>query len=200
MKAAFLIAVAFVLAAFAAPSWAVAIIGLSDPNSNSAELGYSVVSPFKLRVSLANTSLFDARITGFGFDIDQGLAAGLWSVSGTLDDEDWRFSFDAIPGPQDLEAFAITGADLWGGNTHDGIATAATGIFDFAGLFAANASLSNIVVRFQRTGPSGEGSDRGYACASDCDFAVQVAEPSTLALIGLGLAIVGLGAAWRRRR
>jgi hypothetical protein len=186
-------------AAFSAPSWAVPVAGSEDPTNNKAQFGYSVESPFDLRVTLKNTSNYDARITGFGFDLDGGSAFGLWSVSGTLDNDAWHFSYDAIPGSDDRDVFAITGANLWGGNTNDGIKVGSTGVFDFWGTFQSNLTLSNIVVRFQNTGRYGGGSDKGYLCTSSCgSTTTQVPEPASLALFGVGIA--ALGFVKRRRR
>ena len=192
MKTSHTVSFALLLAAFSAPSWAIPVLGSEDPANNSAQFGYSVESPIDLRVTLKNTSSYDARITGFGFDLDGGSAFGLWSVSGTLDNDAWSFSYDAIPGSDDRDAFAITGANLWGGNTNDGIKVGSTGIFDFWGSFQSNLSVSNIVVRFQNTGRNGGDSDKAYACSPSCSpTTTQVPEPTSLALLGAGVAALG---------
>jgi hypothetical protein len=184
-----LLAVVATAGGMAAPAWAIPIYGSSDPANNSAELDFARINLLTLRVSLTNTSNYDARITGFGFDIVDGLALGLWSVSGTNDDGDWRFSFS---GPGSLEAYAITGPNLWGGDPNSGIAVNLTGVFDFLGVFATDVSLRNVLVRWQRTGPDGEGSDKGYACTSSSPCTpTRIPEPSSLLLLGLGLLLGG---------
>jgi hypothetical protein len=87
MKKSHSLSLVCLLAAFSAPSWAVPIVGSDDSVNNSAQLGYSVQNGLDLRLTLKNTSSYDARVTGFGFDLDGGSAYGLWSVSGTLDND-----------------------------------------------------------------------------------------------------------------
>jgi hypothetical protein len=183
------------LAAFAGSASAIPIVGSSDPFNNTADFNYDQLDATTLRVSLTNTSNYDARITGFAFDLYHGFAVGLGSVTGTLDNDDWHFSFT---GPETLEAYAITGPNLWGGDPRSGIAVNLTGVFDFLGLFGEDVALQNVLVRFQQTGADGEGSDKGYACTSSCT-PTRVPEPSAMTLLGLGLIMGGVAVAWRRR-
>jgi hypothetical protein len=185
------------LTGFAYPAVAIPILGSDDPANNRAELEFNRVNLLTLRVSLSNTSNYDARITGFGFDLFHGFTWDLLSVSGTLDDGDWRFSFT---GPASLEAYAITGPNLWGGDPNSGIAVNLTGIFDFLGVFGDDVALRNVLVRWQRTGSDGEGSDKGYGCTSNSPCTpTRVPEPSGIALLGLGLMLGAGVAGWRRR-
>jgi hypothetical protein len=192
-----------VISSLAMPALAIPIYGESDPTNNSADFNYDRLNALTLQVTLENTSNYSARITGFGFDIYNGAAVWLASVSGTANNDNWDFDFDAIPGPGDRDAFAITGSNLWGGSPNSGIAVNMTGAFDFLGLFADDVAVGNVVVRWQRTGYTREGSDRGYGCVPVCETPpppTQVPEPSSLTLLGLGLLVSGGVASWRRRR
>jgi len=192
-----LFAVAFLTVS--SPCWAVLIVGETDPLNNTAIFDHLVVNANLLQVDLENTSNFDARITAFGFDISDGTASGLASVSGTLDNSGWTFALNTNTGGEgDRDAFAITGANFVGGDPLDGIAVSSTGVFSFSGTFGGMLSISDILVRFQRTGADGEGSDRGHPCVVDCDPPTTVAEPSTLGLLGLSLTFLGFVS--RRRR
>ena len=194
------VSAAALLAVLCAPASAIPITGIEDPLNNNGEFNFSVENLVKLRVEVGNTSNYNARITGFGFDITDGIAVALWSVTGTLDDGDWRFAYGGFPRNAEFEAFAITGPNLNGGDPRSGIAVGSTGVFDFAGLFSSSLSVSNLLARFQQTGADGEGSDRGILCTNGC-APTQIDEPngSLLTATGIGLLML-VGVARVRRR
>lgn len=174
---------------------AVPIIGVTDPTNNKAEFTWDASSG-DLVISIENTCNFNCVITGFQFTITDAVAGpdGGITVSGTLNDSGWTLTSN-VPGC-DADDCVITGPNLNGGDTQDGIARGATGVFTLGGTFVDPTSLTNILTRFQQTGADGEGSDRGYACtATDCT-PPSVPEPAPLALLGFGLLAIGLS---RRR-
>jgi hypothetical protein len=180
---------------FAGQASAVVIEGTNNPIDNTADFAWTVNSDGQLVVTLANTSNFDALLTGFQFDVANGAVSGMVSVTGTLDNGDWVWTTD-VTGCSADECL-ITGTNLNGGNPQAGIQVSNSGVFTFSGDFADPSTITNIMVRFQRTGSDGEGSDRGFECISDCE-PPDVPEPGTLMLFGFGL--IGLGLASRRRR
>ena len=158
----------------------------------------------ELTLEITNTSPFDARITGIGFDLIIGdfTANNSSGLDGFAGNDPGGFTFsDAALGnvPQFsssvLDFGWITGNNFQGGSPNNGLAPNDTLTFTVSDTFAGltDTQIADaLFVRFQRVGEDGEGSDVG----TPGDVPDVVPEPATLLLFGLGLA----GAAAVRRR
>ena len=159
-----------------------------------------------LTFDITNTSPFDARITGLGFDLIFGdfVANNSSGIDGFSGDDEGNFLFsDAAFGnvPQFnatvLDFGWLTGNSFSGGSPNLGLAPGGTLSFQvmdtldaFAGLNEAQIA-DALFVRFQRVGENGGRSDVGTP-----GDVPNVPEPASLLLFGLGLAAA---AAVRRR-
>ena len=192
---------------FALPNSAFAvpftITGNATGSDATAEGELTYVDADTILLSLTNTSLYDARITGLGFDLIAGdyTANNSSGLDGYTGDNVLDFDFtDAALGnvPQFgnvvLDFGWLTGNSFTGGLPNDGLAPGGTLNFtasgDFLGLSEAEIA-DALFVRFQRVGPNGQGSDVGTPGDTP-----DIPEPASLLLFGLGLA----GAAAVRRR
>jgi hypothetical protein len=160
--------------------------------------------------TITNTSPFDARITGIGFDLPpagNASPSGLNGFTGNVTFQPAGVGFAFSDGdlgsvPQFNSAVLdfgfITGSNFAGGDPNDGLppgidpgdeATFVVSGAAFAG-FTEEQICNAIFVRFQSVGANGQGSDVGTPNA--------VPEPVTMVLFGTGLA--GIAARARKRR
>jgi hypothetical protein len=151
--------------------------------------------------TITNTSPFDARVTGIGFDLGAGNVNGFTSANVA------GFEFtDSDLGnvPQFNSAvldFGFTtgpSGNFNGGSPNNGLAPGASLTFTVSGAGFGNGLTEQqlagaIYVRFQRVGANGQGSDVGRPGTPS-----SVPEPMTMLLFGTGLA--GIAARARRRK
>ena len=156
--------------------------------------------------TITNTSPFDSRITGVGYDLIAGdftdnSSSGLNGFTGA---NVGNFTFsDAALGnvPQFdnavLDFGFITGSSFSGGTPDNGIPAGGSLTFTVTGSAFAGMTEEQICnavfVRFQRVDENGELSDVGTATA--------IPEPTSMLLLGTGLVgIAGLARKMRRKR
>ena len=142
--------------------------------------------------TITNTSAFDARITGIGFDLPPAGNASGSGLNGFSGANVAGFSFgdgDLGNVPQfnsaALDFGWTTGSstNFSGGSPNDGIAPGNSLTFTVTGPFAGfneTQICNSILVRFQRVGANGEGSDVGTP-------GTPVPEPTSMLLLGTGL-------------
>ena len=199
---------------FAAPRAAVAgpisftVVGINDPTVTASILmNYDPVLAL-LSFNITNTSTqYNPALTGFAFNAPTGVT-GISNF--TSSPAGWSYSFTSnginTPGQFGFfDAAALTGPNFNGGKPNLGIAIGQTVNFGFtltgSNLASLNtASFYNVlssgqnsqpfIARFQRTGPTGNGSEVAIPGTT------PVPEPTSLVLTGIALA----GLAAKRRR
>ena len=194
------------------PLWAEAVpftvVGNSVGSPDAVATGELTIVGDTLSFSLDNTSTFDTRVTGVGFDLIDGdftdnNSSGLDGFTGA-DVGAFIFSDGALGNvPQFNDAVLdfgfLTGNSFAGGSPNDGLSPGAAALNfsvtgDFGGLTDEQLA-SRIFVRFQRVGENGEGSDVGQGTPDEPDEegggeeeGGNVPEPATLLLFGTAAA------------
>ena len=191
------------LSSVAAKADTVQIVGNNTPSLATATITCSFNAQTNtFTFTIVNTSQFDARITGIGFDLPPGGNASPSGLNGftgnvTFQPAGVGFAFtDAglgnVPQFDDavLDFGFITGANFAGGDPNDGLppgidpgdeATFVISGAGFAGM--TEEQICNAVyVRFQQVGPDGEGSDVGTP-----GEVTHTPEPASLLLLSSGL-------------
>jgi hypothetical protein len=143
------------------------------------------------------TSAADVRLTGWGFGVNPdatGVTFANGNFGGLID-----ASLDSLPSLAGIEVCA------WGGNScsgvsNGGVQAGTSDVFSLvlAGHWGNSVTFTPLGVRFHAAGGTFD-----FACPPNCAvigsaLAVNVPEPQTLALVGLG--ILALGAFGRRKR
>jgi len=193
LKLALTLTALFLLNVGIAKADTVQIVGNANGSLATATVNCSFNSQTNtFTFTITNTSPFDARITGIGFDlppVGNASASGLNGFSGanvagfTFRDGDLGNVAQFNSAVLDFGWTTGPSASFNGGFTNDGIAPGSSLTFTVTGPFSGfneTQICNSILVRFQQVGANGDGSDVGTP-------GTPVPEPTSMLLLGTGL-------------